>query len=331
MNVSDNSNLLPDLAAFNKAAGDVLRLEVLRVLAQDAYGVLELSQIFDSRQSGMSHHLKVLAEAGLVSKRREGNSIFYSRGLPSGQASIAALQQQLYATVDKLMLSQHVADRVNTVKRERAAQSQSFFGLNADKFKEQQDLIANYSIYAEAVTDLLVATMRERRDLETQLAVEIGPGEGEFLPELSKRFHRVIALDNAQAMLNHAEHHCQQQKLRNVRFVCDDTGFLQRPQSVRGAIDCMVMNMVLHHTPSPADIFQDLAQGLKPGGVLIVTELCRHDQDWAKTACGDLWLGFDPGEMNAWAQVARLQNGHSHYFALRNGFQIQLQQFIKQS
>ncbi|MGH8452778.1 ArsR/SmtB family transcription factor, partial [Pseudomonas sp.] len=68
-----------DLAALCKASGDPLRLNVLRALASDSFGVLELAQIFAIGQSGMSHHLKVLAQAGLVATRREGNAIFYRR------------------------------------------------------------------------------------------------------------------------------------------------------------------------------------------------------------------------------------------------------------
>lgn len=72
------------LAALCKASGDALRLNVLRALANDSFGVLELAQIFDIGQSGMSHHLKVLAQADLVATRREGNAIFYRRALPDG-------------------------------------------------------------------------------------------------------------------------------------------------------------------------------------------------------------------------------------------------------
>ena len=46
-----------------KASGDPLRLQILRVLRQDSFGVLELCSIFDIRQPAMSHHLKVLAAA----------------------------------------------------------------------------------------------------------------------------------------------------------------------------------------------------------------------------------------------------------------------------
>ena len=73
---------LDSLAAFLKAAGDPLRLEVLQVLGQNSFGVLELCEIMAIKQSGMSHHLKVLAQGGLVERRREGNSIFYRRRLP---------------------------------------------------------------------------------------------------------------------------------------------------------------------------------------------------------------------------------------------------------
>ncbi len=77
------------LAALCKAAGDSLRLNVLRALANDSFGVLELAQIFAIGQSGMSHHLKVLAQAGLVATRREGNAIFYRRSLPWPNAPAA--------------------------------------------------------------------------------------------------------------------------------------------------------------------------------------------------------------------------------------------------
>src|SRR5690554_654237 len=72
---------LEQLSQMNKAAGEPLRLGILQLLRQGAFGVLELCQIFEVKQSGMSHHLKVLAQAGLVSTQREGNSIFYRRPL----------------------------------------------------------------------------------------------------------------------------------------------------------------------------------------------------------------------------------------------------------
>ena len=312
-------------AGFNKAAADTLRLEILRVLAQDAYGVLELSQIFETRQSGMSHHLKILAEAGLVTRRREGNSIFYSRSIPERNDVLGLLHQQLLQSVDQLTLTDLVKNSVIEIKAARAALSQAFFAENAEKFKAQQDLIAEFPAYGQSVVELL-----DKSELPaTESAIEIGPGAGEFLPELANRFKAVIALDNSSVMLAKAKDTCRQHQLNNIEFVCDDTRYLLHLVGKHALADCVVMNMVLHHTPSPADIFKDVASGLSPNGLLIMTELCQHDQDWAREACGDQWLGFEPDALKHWAAMAGLAHSHSHYFALRNGFQIQLQQFMK--
>ena len=70
-----------DLVQINKAAADSLRLQILQVLKTESFGVLELCEIFELAQSKLSHHLKVLLNAGLVATRRDGNSIFYRRPL----------------------------------------------------------------------------------------------------------------------------------------------------------------------------------------------------------------------------------------------------------
>ena len=59
----------------------------------------------------------------------------------------------------------------------------------------------------------------------------------------------------------------------------------------------------------------DVAAALKPGGVLLLTDLCAHDQAWTREACGDLWLGFEPEELARWAADAGLAQGESVYLA----------------
>ena len=87
--------------------------------------------------------------------------------------------------------------------------------------------------------------------------------------------------------------------------------------------------MVLHHVPSPADIFLDASALMNNGGCLVISDLCSHDQDWAKENCGDLWLGFEPEELTAWATDAGLSAGEQLFIGLRNGFQIQVREFWK--
>lgn len=310
---------LPNLL---KAAGDGFRLEILRVLAQDSFGVLELCRIFAAKQSGMSHHLKVLTSAGLLSTRREGNSIFYRRAYLVPDSPLAGLQQALFASIDQLPIAETVQTQLHELERERSLASQQFFAENAHKFREQQDLIASYPVYAEHVIQLLNNTPLRN----WSLALEIGPGEGEFLPVLAHKFTQVVALDSSAEMLNKSREFSKKQNLRSMEFIHGDTHVLAEKKVLA---DCIVVNMVLHHTPSPADIFQDLSKALAPGGALLVCDLCRHEQAWAREACGDLWQGFEPQDFSRWGNAAGLIEGQSVYFALRNGFQIQLRQFFK--
>jgi ubiquinone/menaquinone biosynthesis C-methylase UbiE len=311
---------LGELANFCKASADQLRLQVLRVLRNESFGVSELCSIFDIRQPAMSHHLKVLSSADLVATRREGNSIFYRRTAPGTDSELKSLQRQLLATVDQITLPPATESRVASLYQLRAENSRNFFQSNAHKFREQQDLIASYDQYAETVSSVLHDALSQTRPL----ALEVGPGDGAFLAQLSPRFDKVIALDNAAEMLERARALAGKNRLANIEFIHGDT----TSPSLRGLeADCVVINMVLHHTPSPAEIFQDVAKVLAPGGVVLVTDLCSHNQTWARENCGDLWLGFEPEDLSGWALEAGLTDISSVYLAQRNGFQIQVRLF----
>ena len=308
-----------DLAALCKAGGDPLRLNVLRALASDSFGVLELAQIFAIGQSGMSHHLKVLAQADLVATRREGNAIFYRRALPNAQLG-GRVHAALLDEVDSLSLPLDVQARMAIVQRQRAAASEDFFSRMEEKFRAQQDLIAGLPQYRES----LLALLDKLSFAATATALEVGPGDGGFLPELARRFAQVTALDNSPAMLELARQVCERESLANVRLeLADalvDSGLLA---------DCVVLNMVLHHFSDPAGALKQLATRVKPGGSLLVTELCSHHQSWAREACGDLWLGFEQEDLARWATAAGLVPGESLYVGLRNGFQIQVRHFSR--
>lgn len=307
-----------ELAALCKAGGDPLRLNVLRALASDSFGVLELAQIFAIGQSGMSHHLKVLAQAGLVATRREGNAIFYRRALPATGALGGRLHAALLDEVDDLDLPADAEARMALVQRQRAATSEHFFSRMEEKFRAQQDLIAGLAQYRDSVLALL-----DKLSFDTQAsALEIGPGDGAFLPDLASRFAQVTALDNSAEMLELARQLCQRENLDNVQLrLADALG----DTSVQA--HCVVLNMVLHHFPEPAQALKQLATRVKPGGSLLVTELCSHNQSWARDACGDLWLGFEQEDLAFWAAAAGLVPGESLYVGLRNGFQIQVRHF----
>ncbi|HCP31570.1 MAG TPA: ArsR family transcriptional regulator, partial [Pseudomonas sp.] len=301
------------LAALCKASGDELRLNVLRALANDSFGVLELAQIFDIGQSGMSHHLKVLAQADLVATRREGNAIFYRRALPDSLRLGGRLHAALLDEVDDLALPAEVQGRIAQVQQRRAATSQDFFLRVEERFRAQQDLIAGLPQYRES----LLALLDKLHFDPSASALEVGPGDGGFLPDLARRFAQVTALDNSPTMLELARQVCQREGLDNVNLqLADALG------ATDVVADCVVLNMVLHHFSDPALALCQLAKRVKAGGSLLITELCSHDQGWAREACGDLCLCFRRGGFARWANGAGLVRGGNRYVGPRTSVQI---------
>ncbi len=308
------------LAALCKAGGDSLRLNVLRALASDSFGVLELAQIFATGQSGISHHLKVLTQAGLLATRREGNAIFYRRALPHADSLGGRLHAALLEEVDQLSLPLEVQARIAAVHAQRSAASEDFFMRMAGSFQARQDMIAGLPQYRDSVVALLDAL----DFAPTSTAIEVGPGDGSFLPELAHRFAQVVAVDNSPAMLELARARCEQAALGNVELKLADALQDDCPSA-----DCVVLNMVLHHLAAPGEALKQLARLVNPGGSLLVTELCSHNQSWAREACGDLWLGFEQDDLARWADAAGLTPGESLYIGLKNGFQIQTRYFSR--
>lgn len=310
------------LARLCKALADPLRLDILRLLRTESFGVLELCRIVDVRQSALSHHLKVLATAGLVSTRREGTSIFYRRALLLPDDPWRDFKRQAFRSIDALALAPALQDGIATIQQERSQQSLAFFSRHADRFSENQALIAEYDQYETTLHDLLDGLRLPR----TSHVIEVGPGEGALLGQLAERFDHVTALDNSLEMLNRARSTIKGRQQEHVHFIHGDTiTGVERGLSA----DLLVSNMVLHHIPSPAAALRDCARMLKPGGQLLLIDLSRHDQDWARQACGDLWLGFEDHDLDNWTSQAGLLSGQRLYLGQRNGFQVLIRLFLR--
>jgi ArsR family transcriptional regulator len=331
---TEQNDAVPDaLLHFSqvlKACADPLRVQILTALNDDTFGVLELTQIFETKQSGMSHHLKVLSQAGLVEAQREGNAIFYRRPLNFSEAHDREAIEHILHLIDRFPLSREIVNKISEIHRQRAIQSQAFFTKNADRFQAHQELIADHSQYAQASFELLCQSFPEDEQINKRV-MEIGPGEGLFLPLLSRKFSEIVALDNSEDMLKKAKYQAFRQGLKNISFNLGDTFFYRQmvETNMQPAVDAVVMNMVLHHIPTPAKVFQDIATFLRSRGVLIVCELSHHNQAWTKENCGDIWLGFETEELTKWAENAGFKADKTAFIGLRNGFQIQLRKFVK--
>src|SRR5271167_1275095 len=68
---------MEQLLAMLKAAGDATRLRVLMLLREAELTVTELTQVLGQSQPRVSRHLKLLCEAGLLQRFKEGSWVFY--------------------------------------------------------------------------------------------------------------------------------------------------------------------------------------------------------------------------------------------------------------
>ena len=306
----------PSLSGLFKALGDELRLPILRAMARDSYNVSELCSIFSVRQSALSHHLKILVDAGLLARRKEGTATFYRRALPDDIDN--GLHRLILNEIDQTGLPEAIERGIQKVQEQRETNSREFFWGNISRFRKQQELIAPWQDYSEATLQLL----RRANVARTATIAEIGPGEGWLLPSLRDIAAKVVAIDLSAAMLERARAHAGH--LEGITFIEGNTKALKQH---RVRAEAIVANMVLHHTPDPQAVLNDASAALKPGGSLIVSDLCAHDQAWVREYCGDLWLGFTPDQIREWAMEASLEPHAELFLAQRNGFQIQIQHF----
>jgi ArsR family transcriptional regulator len=300
---------LTDLVEATKAIGDRLRAQILRALSAESYSVSELCHIFAMPQPALSHHLKVLHQANLLAKRREGNSIYYRRSA----APKDHLRGTLFDAVDRTELGASVDQRVAQVHSDRHRRSAAFFAENAHRFADQQALISTADTYANAIAEV-VSHFPDRHGT----LLEVGPGGGEVHEQLAGQFRSLIGIDSSQSMLQQADERTRH--LSNIRLRQRDYFTLPAVRKYH----TVVAAMVLHHMPSPQRFFRQAHSLVKAGGLLVIAELCRHDNDWVIEACGDTWLGFEAAELESWAGSAGFNLVESQFLGQKNGFQIQI-------
>ena len=76
-------------------------------------------------------------------------------------------------------------------------------------------------------------------------------------------------------------------------------------------------------------LVSDYSLALSSNGYLLITELCSHEQEWAKKSCGDFWLGFEPDTIKVWAESVQMEKIESVFINQRNGFKTQIHIFKK--
>ncbi len=308
-----------DLSIILKASSDPIRLLILRLLKRDSLTASELALVVDIKQSALSHHLKIMSQAHWLNTRREGNTLFYRRHISSGH-SVAKVQHSILGCLDENALDENADIMLGEIRQARQQISAGFFESHASELDSVTDRIAGYKHYSDAIQEAL-----KRNPMEHTLsALEIGPGDGGFLPFLSKEFKTVYALDIALPMLELAKN--QVKDLNNIKFIHGD---IKSALQAGIQTDLVALNMVLHHIASPAEFLAQCWSLLNNDGYLLIADLCAHQQDWVREACGDFWMGFEPDELLSWAKTCGFTTQEAILMGLKNSFQIQIKVFKK--
>ncbi len=142
---------------------------------------------------------------------------------------------------------------------------------------------------------------------------------------LAERFDTVLGIDNSPEMLERARAGIRAANPNNVTLRLK--AFESFKVAAAGPRICSRWCCTTRR--HPADSSNTRIDCSTTSVTLVVVELIAHDQEWAKSACGDLWLGFDPVDLDDWAREVGLQPGASQYLAQRNGFRIQLRSYQK--
>lgn len=284
MPVSNSLKLEPALAALN-AAGEETRLRLLALLSQSELTVSEVVTILGQSQPRVSRHLKLLVEAGLVERRREGAWAFF-RLSPAGAAGAIAREISAWLDPKDPVLASDQA-RLAEVRHARADAAARYFAAHAAEWDDIRSLHVPEALVEEAMREAVgPAPVRTLLDL--------GAGAGRMLELFAPLAERAIGVDLSPAMLAVARGRLEETGLRNVQLRQGDIYALPVE---RNSVDLAVMHQVLHYLDDPARALREAARVLAPGGRLLVVDFAPHNEEALRDKHAHRRLGFSEQEI----------------------------------
>jgi ArsR family transcriptional regulator len=279
---------MKDASALYRLLGDEARLRLLRVLARDRFNVTELTGVLGLAQSGVSRHLGLLKDAGLVAEERDGAFSYYrlaptvrSDGLgplwPLLETQFAAAQHTPSVKADEARLQE-----VLRLRRE------NFDQHAGPDTRDGRQLVPgrSWAAWARALAHLLPPAE----------VVDIGCGEGYLTVEIARWARRVIAIDRSAAVLSRAKALAGRRRASNIVF---KRGELERLPLETASVDIALLSQALHHAIDPTQAAAEAARVTRPGGKVLVLDLRAHEETWVKEKLGDRHLGFTDDRLAA--------------------------------
>ena len=300
---------MENLVAMLRAAGDPTRLRLLLLLREAELAVSELIEIVGQSQPRVSRHLKLLGEAGLLERFKEGSWVFY-RAADRGKG--AELGRALALLADSSLIESDRARLVH-VREARAAAAAAYFKANAAEWERIRALHAPEKTVEEAIVKFLAA-----RPIENLL--DAGTGTGRMLELLAPHAKRAVGIDVSPEMLAIARDRLARDGLSQVQVRLGDIYRLPFPNGGTGAdresgFDAVLFHQVLHYLDDPGAAVAEAARVMRPGGRLAIADFAPHGLEFLRDDYAHRRLGFSDREVMGWLDAAGLKSAHSETIA----------------
>lgn len=296
------------MLAIFRAVGDPSRLRILLLVQGMELAVSEIAQVLQQSQPRVSRHLRILAEAGLIERVREGAWVFVRLGAAAIAVPVLALIESLAAGEDV-----GAADRarLGQVRADRAAAVDAWFAAHADEWEAERSLHTREAEVEQAIT---LALAGELGDL-----VDVGTGTGRMIELLGPRAKSALGLDRNPEMLRLARNRIDASGLAAARVQAGDMYAL--PLGA-GACDTLLLHQVLHYADNPAAVIAEAARVLRPGGRLLVIDLMPHGREELRHERRHLRLGFADEVVLGWMADAGLAGAVAGHLPAQDAQQL---------
>ena len=277
-----------------RGLADPTRLRIMRLLTRMELAVGELAQVLDQSQPRVSRHIRILAEAGLAERRREGSWVFVRGALGANGSplagSVAALIDRGEGN-DPAFAAQAEADRLRLgqIRSARESRAADYFARHAAQWDVLRSLHSADST-VEAALERLLGSERIGRLLD------VGTGTGRMAELFEPLADAVVALDNSPEMLRLARARLQHLAPGRVELVQGD--FATLPFGDAG-FDTVLFHQVLHYAQSPEAVLAEAARVTRPGGRVAIVDFAPHDREELRSAHAHVRLGFSDAQVRA--------------------------------
>jgi len=287
-------HLEPLLTAL-RAAAEPTRLRILAVLSDNELTVGELARILAQSQPRVSRHLKVMCEAGLLERFREGARVFYRLAEDGGPPDIVRALLPLIPTDEPALRADR--ERVDIVRQVREQAAARYFQAMAPHWHEVRSLYLPESAVEAAMLEAL-------GDRPIEELVDLGTGTGRILEIMASRIVRGVGYDLSHAMLDVARSTLAQAGVRNCSV---RQGDLYDLPVADDSVDVVTIHQVLHYLEYPRNGIVEAARILRPGGRLLVVDFAPHDLEYLRTEHAHRRLGLADDTVSDWCREAGLE------------------------